>query len=242
MKDTTRATRFIGLDVSKQTIAVAVADQGREKARYYGGVENSPEKVRHLMHNLGPTEELLVCYEAGPTGYGLYRQLTRMGIACMVVAPSLIPQRVGDRVKTDRRDSLRLAELLRVGELTPVWVPGEGDEALRDLVRAREDAIIDRLRARHRLSKFLLRYDLRPLGKMKAWTIAHRAWLDTLHLEGPRGADLREYLHAIDEIQGRIVRLETEIHQVAETCERAPVIRALQAMRGVQEITAAYLL
>ena len=241
MQDTTRATRFIGLDVSKKTIAVAIADEGREKARYYGGVENTPEKVRHLMKNLGPTEELLVCYEAGPTGYGLYRQLTRMGIACMVVAPSLIPHRAGDRVKTDRRDALRLAELLRAGELTPVWVPGEGDEALRDLVRAREDAVSDRLRARHRLSKFLLRHDLRPLGKIMAWTSAHRQWLDTLHLDGPKGAVLREYLHAIDEIQGRIDRLDQEIHQVAETCDRAPVIRALQALRGVQEVTAATL-
>jgi transposase len=132
-----RITRFVGLDTSKDSIAVGIADAGRERGRHWGSIENAPEKVRRLMENLGPKEELLVCYEAGPTGYGLYRQLTRMGIRCIVVAPALIPKRPGDRVKTDRRDAVRLAELLRAGELTAVWVPGEEDEALRDLARMR---------------------------------------------------------------------------------------------------------
>ncbi len=236
-----RITRFVGLDTSKDSIAVGIADDGRERGRHWGAIENAPEKVRRLMENLGPKEELLVCYEAGPTGYGLYRQLTRMGIRCIVVAPALIPKRPGDRVKTDRRDAVRLAELLRAGELTAVWVPGEEDEALRDLVRAREDAVADRLRARHRLSKFLLRHDLRPPMKTRAWSVAHRNWLDRLQLEGATGAVFREYLHAIDEISGRIERLESEIHEVATQSTRAPVIHALQALRGVQEVTAATL-
>ena len=236
-----RITRFVGLDTSKASIAVGIADEGRERGQYWGAIENAPEKVRRLMQNLGPKEELLVCYEAGPMGYGLQRQLTRMGIRCVVVAPALIPKRPGDRVKTDRRDAVRLAELLRAGELTPVWVPGEEDEALRDLVRAREDAVADRLRARHRLSKFLLRHEVRPPAKTRAWTVAHRTWLDGLKLPGSTGVVFQEYLHAIDEITGRIERLESEIHEVAAGSAHAPVIQALQALRGVQEVTAATL-
>jgi len=167
-------TRFVGLDGSKDTIAVGIAEEGREKALYWGSIANTPEKVRHLMDNLGPKERLYVCYEAGPTGYGLHRQLSRMGIRCIVVAPTLTPVRPGERVKTDRRDALRLAELVRAGELTVAWVPGEEDEHLRDLVRAREDAKVDYLRARHRLSKWLLRHDLRPAEKVRAWSTAHR--------------------------------------------------------------------
>lgn len=234
-------TRFVGLDVSKASIAVAIADSGRERARYWGSIAYAAEKVRQLMHNLGPAEELLVCYEAGPTGYGLQRQLTRLGIQCIVVAPSLIPKRPGERVKTDRRDAVRLAELLRAGELTPVWVPGDADEALRDLVRAREDGKIDHLKARHRLSKFLLRHDVRPPTGVRAWSVAHRKWLDGLRLEGATGIVFREYLHAIDEIAGRIARLEAEIHLAATQSVHTPVIQALQALRGVQEVTAATL-
>ena len=151
-------TRYVGLDVSKATIAVGLAKDGREHAHFWGTIENTPEKIHRLMENLGSQESLVVCYEAGPTGYGIHRQLTQMGIHCTVVAPTLIPTRPGDRVKRDRRDAVRLAELMRAGELTAVWVPGQEDEALRDLVRAREDAKMDHLRARHRLSKFLLRW------------------------------------------------------------------------------------
>jgi transposase len=141
------STKFVGMDVSKDKIAVAVAGSGREPARYWGEIPNRIEYVRKLIGRLGETEQLQVCYEAGPTGYMLERQLVSMGVACVVVAPSLIPKQSGNRVKTDRRDALRLAELLRAGELTSVWVPGEEDEALRDLVRAREDAKEDLLRA-----------------------------------------------------------------------------------------------
>lgn len=232
-------TKFVGLDVSKASIQVAVADAGRTPARRWGVVPNSPEAVRKLMAKLGTPEELMVCYEAGPTGYGLYRQLKKMGIACSVVAPSLTPRRPGDRVKTDRRDAVRLAQLLRAGELVSVWVPGEGDEALRDLVRAREDAKEDLLRAKHRLTKFLLRHGRSAPQGVRAWTAAYRRWLDTVQWEEPAlNMVWGEYLHAIDELQERVKRLEAEIHVQATTSTRAPVIQALQTMRGVAEVTA----
>ncbi len=144
-------------------------------------------------------------------------------------------------MKTDRRDAVRLAELLRAGELTPVWVPSEDDEALRDLVRAREDAKADHLRARHRLTKFLLRHDLHAPQGVKSWTVAHRRWLDGLKLDGIIDVVFREYLHAIDEIASRVARLEAEIEAAATISRHAPVIQALQALRGVQVVTAATL-
>ena len=137
----------------------------------------------------------------GPTGYGLWRQLVAMGVPCIVVAPSLTPVRPGDKVKTDRRDAVRLAQLLRAGELTPVWVPSEDDEALRDLVRAREDAKQDLLQARHRLSKFLLRHGLHAPAGVRNWTAKHRLWLDHLKFEcSAARVAFREYLHTIDEL------------------------------------------
>ncbi len=234
-----RSTRFVGFDTSKASIAVAIAESGRDPARYWGAIPNTPEAVRHLLGQLGPAGSLQVCYEAGPTGYGLYRQLTAVGIACTVVAPALMPRRPGDRVKTDRRDALRLAELFRAGELPAVWVPTAEDEALRDVVRAREDAVVERLRARHRLSKFLLRRDVRPPAGVRAWSAAHRRWLDALSWTGPSGVVFREYLHTLDEITARIQRLEQAIADAAATSPRAPVIRALQALRGVKLVTAA---
>jgi transposase len=232
-------TKFVGLDVSKDTIAIGIADTGREAPRFHGTIANTPEAVRKLIGKLGSDAQLEVCYEAGPTGYGLYRQLHSMGITCIVVAPSLIPVRQGDRVKTDRRDALRLAQLLRAGELTPVWVPGEEDEALRDLVRAREDAKKDQLAARHRLLKFLLRNGIYAPQGTKNWTTKHRKWLDSLKFENRAlSVVLREYLHHLDEITGRIERLEQEIHTQATESQHAPVIQALQTLRGVAEIIA----
>jgi len=153
--------KFVGLDVHAETIAVAVAEQEGE-IRSLGMIPNREESVRKLVKKLGPVEQLRFCYEAGPTGYVLYWQLTKMGAACTVVAPTLVPVKAGDRVKTDRRDALKLARNYRAGELTAVWVPDAEHEALRDLVRAREAAKKDQLRARHRLSKFLLRQGQRP--------------------------------------------------------------------------------
>ena len=167
---------FVGLDVHAETIAVAVAEQGGE-VRSSGMIPNRFESVRKMVHKLGPVKDLRVCYEAGPTGYVLYWQLTQLGVACEVIAPSLVPTKAGDRVKTDRRDALKLARCYRAGELTAVWVPSAAQEALRDLVRAREAAKRDQLKARHRLGKFLLRHgQQRPEG-VKAWTKKHREWI-----------------------------------------------------------------
>lgn len=155
--------RFVGLDVHADTIAVAVAEPDGE-VRPLGIIPNRLESIRKLVAKLGPAKNLKVCYEAGPTGYVVYWQLTALGVACEVVAPTLVPVKAGDRVKTDRRDARKLARSYRAGDLTPVWVPDAAHEALRDLVRAREDARQDQHRARHRLSKFLLRHGWRSAG------------------------------------------------------------------------------
>jgi transposase len=156
-----KKVRFVGLDVHADTIAVATAEPSGE-VRSLGIIPNRPESIRQLVKKLAPASHLRVCYEAGPTGYVIYWQLTALGVQCDVVAPTLVPVKAGDQVKTDRRDATKLARSYRAGDLTPVWVPDAAHEALRDLVRAREAAKKDQLRARHRLGKFLLRHGLRP--------------------------------------------------------------------------------
>ena len=169
MSQSVSKIRFLGLDVHADTIAVSIAEPNGE-VRRLGVIPNQLDSVRRMVKQHGPEEDLKACYEAGPTGYVLYWQLTTLGVSCVVVAPSLVPTKVGDRVKTDRRDADKLARAYRAGDLTPVWVPDAAHEAMRDLVRAREDAKQDQLRARHRLGKFLLRHGKRPEGKMSSWT------------------------------------------------------------------------
>jgi transposase len=173
-----KEVRFLGLDVHADTIAVAVAEPGGE-VRSLGMIPNRPESIRKFVKKLGPAELLRVCYEAGPTGYVIYWQLTALGVRCEVVAPTLVPTKAGDRVKTDRRDAEKLARCDRAGDLTAVWVPDAAHEALRDLVRARETAKKDQLRARHRLGKFLLRQGRRPPTGIRAWTQRYLAWIKT---------------------------------------------------------------
>jgi transposase len=233
-------TKFIGLDVSKEKIAVAIADQGREKPRYYGMIPNTPEEIRKLVKKLGDQENLQVCYEAGPTGYPLYRLFLSMGIKCDVIAPSLIPQLPGDRVKTDKIDAIRLAQLYRAGELTSIYVPTKEDEALRDLVRAREDAKEDELRVKHRITKLLLRYEIRPPEKVgRNWSSRYREWIYTLKFQysSLRVAFL-EYLQNLHEIEQRIKRLEEEIQVQATEGVHAPMIQAFQCLRGAAAISA----
>ncbi|HTH24075.1 MAG TPA: IS110 family transposase [Vicinamibacterales bacterium] len=233
--------RFIGLDVHADTIAVAVAEPDGD-VRSLGAIPNRAESVRKLMKKLGPAESLRACYEAGPTGYVLYWQLTGLGIRCEVVAPTLVPVKPGDRVKTDRRDATKLARCYRAGDLTAVWVPDAAHEALRDLVRAREAAKKDQLRARHRLQKFFLRQGRRPVTKMTAWSSRHLAWVRQVTFEQPAHEATRlDYLHEVDHAADRIVRLERAIDtavQAAPPTMRA-VIDALQAMRGIARISAA---
>ena len=232
--------RFLGLDVHAETIAVAVAEPDGE-VRSVGVIPNRPESIQQVVKKLGAPELLRACYEAGPTGYVVYWQLMALGVRCEVVAPTLVPVKPGDRVKTDRRDAVKLARRYRAGDLTPVWVPDAAHEALRDLVRAREAAKQDQLRARHRLGKFLLRQGRRPPTPMKAWTQTHLAWVKTVHVAyAAQEATLRDYLHEVEHAADRIARLERAIDDAVQTApppQRA-VIVALQALRGVALISA----
>lgn len=232
--------RFIGLDVHAETIAVAAADPDGE-VRALGTIPNRPESIRTLVKKLGPADQLRVCYEAGPTGYVVYWQLAALGVPCAVVAPTLVPVKAGDRVKTDRRDAMKLARCYRAGDLTAVWVPDAAHEALRDLVRAREAAKKDLLRARHRLSKFLLRHGRRPPIGIKAWTQAHVTWVKSVRCDqAAQEATLLDYLHEVDHMVARIARLETALETAVATApsRMRAVIDALQALRGVALVTA----
>lgn len=236
-----KSTRFIGLDVHAASIAVAVAEANGE-VRSLGTIPNDADAVARLMRKLGPPSTLQVCYEAGPCGYTLYWQLTRLGIECVVVAPTLVPVKAGDRIKTDRRDAEKLARSFRSGDLTAVWVPDAAHEALRDLVRAREAAKKDQLRARHRLQKFLLRHGRRPPADIKPWTERHGAWLRALRFEHAAQEVTRlDYLAEVDHARERILRLERALDEAIATAPAImrAVITALQALRGIAKLTAA---
>jgi transposase len=233
--------RFIGLDVHAETIAVAVAEPDGE-VRSLGVIPNRPESIRKLVKKLGAVRSLRICYEAGPTGYVIYWQLTGLGVCCEVVAPTLVPVKAGDRVKTDRRDATKLARSYRAGDLTPVWVPDAPHEALRDLVRAREAAKKDQLRARHRLGKFLLRHGRRPAPAITPWTQRHLSWIrQVVRFEhAAQEATRLDYLHEVDHVVDRIERLERAIDEAVKTapaCMRA-VIEGLQALRGIALLSA----
>ncbi|HAM52549.1 MAG TPA: IS110 family transposase, partial [Nitrospiraceae bacterium] len=177
--------KYVGLDVHKETIAVAIAHEGRNEPIYYGEISNEAEALRRLVKKVASNgESVAFCYEAGPCGYDVYRQLIALGQRCDVVAPSLIPKKPGDRVKTNRRDATTLARLYRAGELTPVWVPDREQEAIRDLTRAREDMKIMEGHARQRLGAFLLRHG-KKYGERSKWTQAHFRWLEGMRFEIP---------------------------------------------------------
>jgi transposase len=232
--------RFLGMDVHAETICVAIAEPDGE-VRSLGTIANRAESIRKLVKKLGPSEQLRACYEAGPTGYVLYWQLAELGMACEVIAPTLVPMKAGDRVKTDRRDAERLARSYRSGDLTAVWVPNEGSEALRDLVRTREAAKQDQLRARHRLSKFLLRTGRRPVLGMKSWTAPYMAWARQLQFaQAAQQATLLDYLHEVDHQGERVRRLEQAITEAVKLAspQVQEVIKGLQALRGIAEISA----
>src|SRR5271165_6568135 len=234
---------YVGLDVHKDTIVVAVADGGlRGEVREYGRIANTAAALDRLARKLGADRvKLRFCYEAGPCGYGIQRQLSTAGHECVVVAPSLIPKRAGDRVKTDRRDAASLARLHRAGELTAVWVPDPGHEAMRDLVRARLDAVHALRRARQQLSGFLLRQGLhycRP-----AWTKLHRRWLAGLKFElAVHHLVLEDYIQAVEAAAARRDRLTAQIAAMLPDWTLAPVVAALQTMRGMALVNAATLI
>lgn len=229
----------MGLDVHKETIAVAVAWPGREEPVYRGELRNERQAVLKLIGRMSPHGEVVsFCYEAGPCGYGLYRTMVETGHACAVVAPALIPRQAGERVKTDRRDALSLARLPRAGELTAVWVPGEEQEVMRDLTRAREDMKAMELKAYQRLGAFLLRHEHVYAGKSR-WTQAHFRWLEGLKMSDPlQQIVLQEYIEAVKEAQARVSGLERQLSQALVGWSLRPVVEALMALRGVNVITA----
>jgi transposase len=234
---------YVGLDVHKDGIVVAVAEGGlRGEVREYGRIANTPAALRRLVGKLGQEGvELRFCYEAGPCGYGIQRQLSAAGHGCVVVAPSLIPKRPGDRIKTDRRDACSLAKLHRAGELTAVWVPDAGHEAMRDLVRARLDAVRALRRARQQLSGFLLRQGChygRP-----AWTKLHRRWLAGLRFaQAAHHIVLEDYIQAVEVARERRDRLTAQIEAMLADWALAPIVAALQTMRGMALVNAATLI
>src|SRR5712664_4130472 len=237
-----KRVRFVGLDVHAETIAVAVAEKD-EEVRSLGVIPNRAESIRKLVKKLGPAEELRVCYEAGPTGYVLYWQLTALGAPCEVVAPTLVPVKSGERVKTDRRDALKLARSYRSGDLTPVWVPDAAHEALRDLVRAREAAKKDQLRARNRLSKFLLRHGKRPpAGVKSSWTGNYLLWVkQEVHFEQfAQEFTLLDYWHEVEHAAGRVERLDRAVEEAVKSAppQMRAVIEGWQALRGIPQVSA----
>lgn len=231
--------KYVGLDVHKETIAVSVAASNAGEVRYWGEIANTPQAMDQLVRQLKKDgARLSFCYEAGACGYELHRRLAGQGWECMVVAPSLIPKKAGDRVKTDRRDSLSLARLHRAGELTAVCVPDDQQEALRDLTRAREDLKHLQRQAKQRLLAFLLRHGKRYTGKSH-WTQAHARWLETVKFEHPaQQIVMQEYVDTVQSCGKRVLSLEKQIEQTAQASPVWPVIAALMALRGVSLLTA----
>jgi len=233
-------SKYVGLDTHKDTIAVAVSDAQGGKARYFGEISNTPEAIRKLVKRLCPDGELIsFCYEAGPCGYDVYRQINSLGHHCDVVAPSLIPTRPGDRVKTDRRDSEKLSRLNRAGELTSVWVPDQEQEAMRDLTRVREDMKgLERI-TKQRLNAFLLRNGrIYERGKSR-WTQTHFRWMEGLKFDiAIQQIVFQEYVDAVKQAEARVAGLIKEMEKALEGWVLAPVVEALMALRGVKLITA----
>ena len=231
------STVYVGLDVHKDSISLTLAGERGEVVEL-GRIENEPTAVRRMVERLARRHDgLCFAYEAGPCGYDLYRQLLSMGHSCIVVAPSLVPRRPGDRIKTDRRDAITLARLLRSGDLTAVWVPDRRHEAVRDLVRCREDFKQAERRCRQRMCALLLRHGRRYAGSN--WTQRHRRWLLSQSFELPESQAVFEHsLHAIAEAEERILQLERRMEQALPDWSLAPLVRGLMAMRGVKLITA----
>jgi len=231
---------FVGIDVSKSKNAIAVAEDGRGgDVRFWGEVDASPTSMRRLVQRIASKhDEAHFCYEAGPTGYGLHRLITSMGHPCTVAAPSLIPRKPGDRVKTNRRDAIGLAKLLRAGELTAIWVPDAGHEAMRDLVRARAAAVELLGVCRQQVSAFMLKHG-RVYPRKRGWTMRYLRWLQEQSFDHPaHQIALQEMVEAVRVAKERVERLETTIEEFVETWSLAPLVRALQALRGVDLIVA----
>jgi len=225
---------FIGFDTAKKKHAVAIADVGRDgEIRYFGEVDSAPAAIEKLIGKLAERYATLhVCYEAGPTGYGLYRQVEALGHDCTVVAPSLIPRKPGERIKTNRRDAVTLARLFRAGELTSVWVPDAVHEAVRDLGRAREAAAADLRKKRQQLLSFLLRHGRIFTGR-KHWSLAHRRWLADQKFQHPaQQIVFQDAVNAIEDAAARLRRLDEQLVAIVPSWSMAPATGCSRSSRA----------
>lgn len=229
--------RYVGLDVHKDSIVIAVAEQGRDAAREVGTFPSDWVSLEKQLRRLSVGFTLKLCYEAGPTGFELHRRLVEAGYDNQVIAPSLIPKKPGERIKTDRRDAAKLARCLRAGDLTAVYVPDEDTEALRDLERARDAAKKAETTSKHQLSKFLLRHGRRWDGRSN-WTLKHFAWIrqQSFEHEAQRRV-LRDYLKALEDATERVKRLTDDVKELVATSTLAPLVTGFQSMRGVATIS-----
>jgi transposase len=234
-----KIVHYLGLDVHKETIAVAIAPQNTTEVRSYGVIGGTLEAVDKLVKKLSsPSVELRCVYEAGPCGFVIHRYLKNKGIQCDVISPSLIPKKASDRVKTDRRDAEQLARLYRAGELKAIYVPDQEDEAIRDLIRARTAAVCDQRQVRNRLKGFLLRQGFRYSGKT-SWNDAHKRYLSGLLMPQPaQQIVFQECIHAIDDVSQRLERLTQAVENSLSGWKWEPVVRALMSLRGVQVLNA----
>jgi transposase len=233
--------RFVGLDVHKDTVAIAVAEEDGSAPQVLGTFPSETASLVRRLKRLGSGYELRCCYEAGPTGLGLHRSLKAAGIACAVVAPSLVPKAAGDRIKTDRRDAAKLARFLRSGDLTEIHVLDEQTEAMRDLERTRDDAKKAERVARHQLSKFLLRHGRTYSGK-SSWSGMHMDWIRGQQFEHEaHNRVLVEYVRAVEEASARVERLTQDIMVLVEDWCLKPLVHALQSLRGISTLSAAIL-
>jgi len=229
---------YVGMDVHKDSIVIAVAHEGRKPAKKWKTIPYDGVRLQKALKMLlKPNQVLKVCYEAGPTGFGLHRRLRKAGIDCIVVAPSLVPGKPGDRVKTDRRDACKLAHFLRSGDLTEVHVPDEAVEAIRDLERARAAAKCAERTARHQLGKFLLRHDRH--WDETTWTQKHLNWIRTQKFEYPAQQEvLADYVKAVEDLAERVDKLTTTLDKLVQDTVLAPLVKALQAFRGISMVSA----
>lgn len=237
-----RYAAYIGLDVHKDTIAWSVAVDGRAEPTYGGEIKNSASKIAKLVERLSRSfgaQVLLWCYEAGPCGYTLHRQLLELGQDCQVVAPSKIPKQPADRIKTDKRDSLKLARLLRSGDLTAIWVPDDEQESIRDLTRARGDIKAQQTKARQQLAAFLLRRDCRYTTGRSKWTKTYYNWLEELRLATDmQQIVLQEYINAVKEADCRLNSVNGLMEKALPEWSMAPIVYSLKALRGVDTLAA----
>ena len=237
MKD---SNLYLGLDVHKETVSAVVVD-GRGEERHLGAFAHRRASLEKLLKKVGPKERIRAVYEAGPTGFSFYWLMSFLGVSCQVAAPSLIPRRAGDRVKTDRRDARALARYHRSGDLSYVWVPTESHEALRELVRAREAAKRDERRARQRVKSLLLRHGVYPPEGVRSWTQRYKDWVKAVKFEhAALEVTLTDYLHEVDHQELRLLRVEAALDEAVEQAPEAfrEVVHALQSLRGVRKTTA----